>query len=225
LFAYLVFFSFAYVRLSAGTGALILIVAVQLTMFSVALREGDKFSLLSWVGLGTATLGLIYLVLPGVSAPDLLAATLMAVSGAAWGLFTLFARGANHPVEANASNLLCCVVPAALVNLMWFSDFNATLRGATLAVASGAIATGLGYIAWYLAVSCLRGTHAATVQLSMPILVALGGVVFLAEPLSLRLLIASAAMLGGIAIVLAQRDSTAHYVSDHLQRKGLRRTC
>lgn len=128
-------------------------------------------------------------------------------------------------MEANASNLLCCIVPAALVNLMWLSDFNATLRGVTLAVASGAIATGLGYIAWCLAVSRLRATHAATVQLSMPILVALGGVVFLAEPLSLRLLIASAVMLGGIALVLAQLDSTAHYVSDHLQRKGRRRTC
>ena len=102
LFAYLVFFSFAYTRLSAGTGALILIGGVQLTMFCIALREGEKFSLLSWTGLGLALLGVLYLVLPGVSAPDPLGAALMAMSGVAWGFFSLLARGVDHPVESNA---------------------------------------------------------------------------------------------------------------------------
>jgi drug/metabolite transporter (DMT)-like permease len=205
LFAYLVFFSFAYTRLSAGTGALILIGGVQLTMFCIALHEGERFSLPSWLGLGLALLGVLYLVLPGVSAPDPLGAGLMAMSGVAWGFFSLLARGVDHPVESNADNLLCCLLPAALVNLYCLGDFTGTSAGLGLAVASGAIATGFGYIVWYLALRDLSAAHAATVQLSMPAIAALGGVAFLAEPLSLRLLIASAAMLGGIAIVVTQR--------------------
>lgn len=206
LFAYLIFFSFAYTRLSAGTGALILIGGVQLTMFCIALHEGERFSLLSWAGLGLAVLGVLYLVLPGVSAPDPLGAGLMAISGAAWGFFSLLARGVDHPVEANADNLLWCLFPAALVNLYCLGDFNGTSMGLALAIASGAVATGFGYIVWYLALRDLSAAHAATVQLSMPAVTALGGVAFLAEPLSMRLLIASAAMLGGIAIVLTQRS-------------------
>ncbi|MEA2802395.1 MAG: hypothetical protein QOE49_2490 [Rhodospirillaceae bacterium] len=206
LFAYLIFFSFAYTRLSAGTGALILIGGVQLTMFCIALHEGERFPLLSWAGLGLAVLGVLYLVVPGVSAPDPLGAGLMAISGAAWGFFSLLARGVDHPVEANADNLLWCLFPAALVNLYCLGDFNGTSMGFALAIASGAVATGFGYIVWYLALRDLSAAHAATVQLSMPAVTALGGVAFLAEPLSMRLLIASAAMLGGIAIVLTQRS-------------------
>ena len=109
-------------------------------------------------------------------------------------------------MEANADNLLWCLLPAALVNLYCLGDFDGTPTGFGLAIASGAVATGFGYIVWYLAVRDLSAAHAATVQLSMPAVTALGGVAFLAEPLSLRLLIASAAMLGGIAIVLSQRS-------------------
>jgi len=206
LFAYLVFFSFAYTRLSTGTGALILIAAVQLTMFCIAWREGERFPLTSRVGLGLAFLGLLYLLLPGVSAPDPLGAALMAVSGAAWGLFSLLARGADHPVETNAINLLWCVFPVALMNLYYLGDFSGTSMGFGLAIASGTIATGFGYIVWYLALRDLSALHAATVQLSMPAIAALGGVAFLAEPLSMRLVIASAAMLGGIAIVMVRRS-------------------
>jgi drug/metabolite transporter (DMT)-like permease len=207
LFAYLVFFSFAYMRLSAGTGALILIGGVQLTMFSIALWEGERFSPMSWAGLGAAIAGLVYLVLPGVTAPDPLGAALMALSGAAWGFFTLSARGAGDPVEVNASNLLCCIPPALLINLFWLTDFDSTAAGLALGVASGAVATGFGYIVWYLAVRELPATLAATVQLSMPAVVALGGVVILSEPLTLRLVVASTIMLGGIALVLVQRTN------------------
>jgi drug/metabolite transporter (DMT)-like permease len=205
VFVYLVFFSFAYTRLGAATGALVLIAGVQLTMFCIAWLQGERFPLLSWLGFAVAIVGVLYLLLPGATAPDPLGAVLMAVSGAAWGFFTVFARGAHSPEETNASNLLWCLPPAALMNLFWLGDFHATPKGLALALASGAIATGGGYILWYLALRHLLSAQAAAVQLSMPAVVALGGVVFLAEPLTLRLLIASAAMLGGIAVVLMQR--------------------
>jgi drug/metabolite transporter (DMT)-like permease len=207
VFVYLVFFSFAYTRLGAATGALILIAAVQLTMMSIALARGERFSRRASVGFAVAVAGVLYLLLPGAAAPDPLGALLMAVSGVAWGAFTLLARGSDDPEETNAINLASCLAPALLVNLAWGSAAHATLVGVALAVASGALATGLGYIVWYLALRNLSATQAATVQLSMPAVVALGGVVFLAESVSLRLLLASAAMLGGIAVVLLQRPA------------------
>jgi drug/metabolite transporter (DMT)-like permease len=205
VFVYLIFFSFAYTRMSAGTGALILIAAVQLSMFCIASLQGERFPLLSWLGFAVAAGGVLYLLLPSATAPDPLGAGLMAISGAAWGIFTILARGTNHPEETNAANMLGCVLPALLLNLFWLSDFHGTSLGLGLAAASGAIATGFGYVLWYLALRYLSAVQAATVQLSMPAVVALGGVMFLAEPLSIRLLIASAAMLGGIAVVLIQR--------------------
>jgi drug/metabolite transporter (DMT)-like permease len=205
VFIYLVFFSFAYTRLGAGTGALILIGGVQFTMFGIALIQGERFSLWSWFGFAVAIAGILYLLLPGATAPDPLGAALMVISGAAWGFFTILAKGADDPEETNASNMLCCLLPAVVVNLFWLGAFHATWLGVGLSVVSGAVATGLGYIVWYLALRHLSSMQAATVQLSMPAVVALGGVVLLAEPLTVRLLIASAAMLGGIAIVLVRR--------------------
>jgi len=206
LFAYLIFFSFAYLRLDAGSGALILIGAVQFSMFTIAFCEGERFAHAQWAGLGIALSGFIYLVLPGVSAPDPLAAALMAASGMAWGCFSLLARGVDDPVEVNASNLLCCVPASVAVSLIDVREFEVTTTGLMLAAASGAIATGLGYIVWYLALRSLPAARAATVQLSMPALVALGGAVFLSEPFTVRLLVASASMLSGIALVLGQRE-------------------
>jgi drug/metabolite transporter (DMT)-like permease len=205
LFVYLVFFSFAYLRLEAGSGALILIGAVQSTMFIVAFHEGERFTPAQWAGLGLALSGFVYLVLPGVSAPDPLGAVLMMLSGVGWGCFSLLARGAHDPVAANAGNFLWCLLPALLVSLFDAHDFAAAPMGLLFAVLSGAVATGFGYVVWYLALRGLPAAQAATVQLSMPALVALGGTMFLAEPLTVRLLAASAAMLGGIALVLGQR--------------------
>jgi drug/metabolite transporter (DMT)-like permease len=209
LFGYLVFFSFAYTRLDAGSGALILIGAVEFTMFTAAFREGERFAVSQWVGLAIAVIGFVYLVLPGANAPDALGAILMTMSGVSWGFFSLLARGAHDPVEANAGNFLCCLVPALIVNLSGINQIEATGTGLALAAASGAIATGLGYLAWYLALRDLPAAHAATVQLSMPALVALGGIVFLSEPLTVRLLAASVAMLGGVALVLRHRTERA----------------
>jgi drug/metabolite transporter (DMT)-like permease len=207
VFVYLVFFSFAYTRLGAATGALVLIAAVQLTMLCIAVFQGERFAVLSWIGFAVAVAGVLWLLVPGATAPDPLGAALMAVSGAAWGFFTVFARGADHPEETNAGNMLWCLPPALLMNLLWLDGTHWTVTGLVLATASGAVATGFGYIVWYLALRHLLVTQATIVQLSMPAVVALAGVVFLAEPLTARLLFASAAMLGGIGLALFQQPA------------------
>lgn len=205
LFSYMICFSIAYLSLGAGTGALILFGAVQLTMFIVALRAGEPFSLLSWVGLTLAIGGLVYLVSPGVTAPDPAGALLMAIAGIAWGFYSLFGRTARDPMESTAYNFIYSVPLVAITSLLFIDDFHITSSGAALAVASGAVASGLGYFIWYAALRGLSAIRAATVQLSVPIIAAFGGVLLLAEDLTMRLLLASAATLGGVAIVLSQK--------------------
>lgn len=205
LFTYMIFFSFAYLSLSAGTGALILFGAVQLTMFIYALRDGEHFSVVSWAGLTLAVLGLIYLVLPGVTAPDPLSAVLMAIAGIAWGFYSLLGRETADPLGATARNFVYSVPLVLIVSLLFLPDFSSSFDGLALAVASGAIASGCGYVIWYAALPGMTATRAATVQLSVPAIAAFGGVVLLSEQITLRLLLASAATLGGVAIVLAQR--------------------
>ena len=209
LFVYMAFFSFAYLSLSAGTGALILFGAVQLTMFIFALRDGEHFPFLSWAGLTVAILGLIYLVSPGVTAPDPLGAVLMAIAGIAWGFYSLLGRGSTDPLEATARNFVYSVPLVLIVSLFFLRDFSISSNGLALAAASGAIASGCGYVIWYAALPGLTATRAATVQLSVPAIAAFGGVVMLSEEITLRLLLASAATLGGVAIVLAQRAAKA----------------
>jgi len=205
LFTYMVFFSFAYLSLSTGTGALLLFGAVQLTMFSVALKSGEPFPARSWAGLLLAAIGLVYLVLPGVTAPDPLGAALMVVAGVAWGFYSLLGRKVIDPVEATAYNFMLCVPLVVVVNVLFRSDWVVTPGGAALAMASGALASGLGYVTWYAALRGLAANRAATVQLSVPVIAAIGGVLLLSEPVTLRLLLASAATLGGISIVLSRR--------------------
>jgi drug/metabolite transporter (DMT)-like permease len=137
-------------------------------------------------------------------APGPFGAVLMAASGAAWGCFSLLARGAADPVETNAANLMGCLLPATVLCLLTAHDFEATGAGMLIAIASGGVATGLGYIVWYLTLRGLPATYAATVQLSMPALVALGGVVALTEPVTVRVLVASSMMLGGIGLVITR---------------------
>jgi len=209
LFAYMICFSIAYVSLGAGTGALILFGAVQLTMFIVALRAGEPFSKLSWLGLTLAISGLVYLVSPGVTAPDPTGAMLMAVAGIAWGLYSLLGRTAADPMESTAYNFIYSVPLAMIASLLFIGDFHLTLTGAALAAASGAVASGLGYFIWYAAIRGLTTIRAATVQLSVPIIAAFGGALLLYEDLTLRLLLASIATLGGVAIVLSQKSVPA----------------
>ncbi len=206
LFTYMVFFSFAYLSLSAGTGALLLFGSVQLTMFVVALREGERFPLLSWGGFALALLGLIFLVLPGVTAPNPLGAILMTVAGIAWGAYSLMGRNVADPLEATAKNFMYSVPLVLMVSLFFLPEFSSSYGGLALAIASGAITSGCGYVIWYAALPGLTATRAATVQLSVPVIAAFGGILLLSELITLRLLLASAATLGGVAIVLAQRS-------------------
>lgn len=206
LFLYAASFSFAYITLSAGTGALILFGVVQLTMFFSGLRSGEAFSGISWIGLVVALGGLVYLVMPGVTAPEPFGALLMAVAGIGWGVYSLRGRGVADPLRSTARNFLLAVPLGLLLSIAFLGDFHINGRGLALAITSGAIASGLGYVIWYSALRGLKATSAATVQLSVPVIAAFGGVLLLSEAVTLRLLVASIAILGGIAIVLTQRD-------------------
>ena len=209
LWLYMAGFSFAYLTLSAGTGALILFGAVQVTMFTAGLRSGERFTAAAWAGLALAVAGLLYLVSPGLAAPPPLGAALMAIAGFAWGIYSLRGRGAGDPVAATAGNFLRAAPLALLLSAAYAGAFQATFSGVALAVASGALTSGLGYVVWYAALPGLSALRAASVQLSVPPLAALGGALLLAEAVSLRLLLASAAILGGIALVLFSRSLAA----------------
>ena len=206
LYLYMVFFAFAYLSLSAGTGALILFGAVQLTMFTVALRAGEHFSAVSWAGLVIAIAGLVYLVSPGLTAPDPLGTALMTVAGISWGAYSLVGRSTADPIEATAHNFLFAVPLVVATSLAFAGDFQVTAGGAGYAVASGAVASAIGYVIWYAALRGLSGTGAATVQLSVPVIAAIGGVILLSEAVTPRLVVASVATLGGVALVLTQRN-------------------
>ena len=208
LFAYLIGFSFAYRSISAGTGALILFGAAQLTMIGAALRAGEAFPPRARLGFALAVAGLVVLVAPGVTAPDPLGAVLMGVAGLAWGVYSLLGRKAGAPLEATANNFIYLVPLVALLCVVSPSPLQLSWRGVALATASGAIASGLGYVVWYQAVQRLSALHAATVQLSVPVIAAIGGVMLLAEHITLRLVAASVATLGGIATVLAARAAS-----------------
>jgi drug/metabolite transporter (DMT)-like permease len=209
LFCYAAAFSFAYRSLSAGTGALILFGAVQLTMLAAGLRRGEHFARLSWAGLLLAVAGLIYLVSPGLTAPAPVGAALMAIAGIAWGVYSLRGRSIANPLLATSGNFVRALPFALVASALFIARTHASSAGIALAVASGAIASGVGYVIWYAALRGLTATRAATVQLSVPVIAAFGGVAFLSEPITLRLLIASVAILGGVALVLTQRSARA----------------
>jgi drug/metabolite transporter (DMT)-like permease len=171
------------------------------------LRGGERFSPVSWVGFVLAIVGLIYLVSPGVTAPDPLGAIFMGIAGVAWGFYSLMGRSAADAIGATARNFVFAVPPALAVGLVFFDDLTATPLGALYAVLSGAIASGCGYAIWYAALPKLSAVTAATVQLTVPVIAAFGGAMVLSEHVTLRLLLASAATLGGVAIVLARRRS------------------
>ncbi|WP_025899302.1 DMT family transporter [Sneathiella glossodoripedis] len=205
LFVYMAFFSFAYISLGAGAGALLLFGAVQITMFAAAIKAREHFSALSWAGLFAAIGGLVYLVSPGVSSPDALGATLMVIAGIAWGLYSLQGKGNTNPLQATAQNFLIGIPLVLVTSLLFSSELDFTTSGIYLALASGALASGCGYVIWYAVLPHLTSGRAATVQLTVPAIAALGGAVFLSEPFTMRLIIASIVTLGGVAIVLSQR--------------------
>ena len=205
LFLYAVLFSFAFVHLKAGTGALILFGAVQATMIITAIYRGERPLLLEYLGLAAALTGLIYLVLPGLQAPSLRGAALMAVAGTAWGVYTLRGRGAVAPAAVTADNFMRSMPFALIAGLLLFKHVQISAQGLLLAVLSGGLTSAMGYVIWYAALPNLSTTRAALVQLVVPVLAAGGGVLVLSEPLSARLVLSAAMILGGIAVAITSR--------------------
>ncbi|KAB2313926.1 DMT family transporter [Betaproteobacteria bacterium SCN2] len=209
LFAYAAPFSFAYVSLSAGAGALLLFGAVQATMILWGWWRGERLNARQLAGLALALGGLAYLMLPGISAPPLGGALLMIAAGIAWGAYSLRGRGAAKPLAATAGNFLRTVPLGIALAIVAWPWLRFDIAGIAYAIASGALASGIGYAIWYAALPGLRAASAATVQLSVPVIVALGGVLLLGEPVTLRLALASVAILGGIALVIAGRHQSS----------------
>jgi len=206
LFAYACGFSFAYISLPVGTGALLLFGAVQATMIGYGFWAGERLRGLQLAGLVIAFAGLVGLMLPGVAAPSLQGSALMLGAGVAWGIYSLRGRNAGEPTRTTAGNFLRAVsfaVTLSIVTLRWASLDG---LGVCYAIASGALTSGLGYAIWYTALQGLKATQAATVQLSVPLIAAVGGIAFLGEHVTLRLLIAAVAILGGIALVIFNRQ-------------------
>jgi drug/metabolite transporter (DMT)-like permease len=202
LLVYAAAFSFAYRWLSAATGSLLLFGAVQVTMIGEGLRRGERFNARQVLGLAVALAGLLGLLLPGLDAPSPAGAGLMFAAGVAWGVYSLRGKRAGDPTRVTAGNFLHAAPLAILLNVLVYRSAAFDGVGAGYAVASGAITSGIGYALWYAVLPRLKSTTAATVQLCVPVLTAFGGVALLGEPITLRLLLASVATLGGIALVL-----------------------
>ena len=205
LFLYAVAFSLAYISLSAGTGALILFGSVQATMLVAALRSGERPHVLEWAGLLFALAGLVYLVFPGLTAPKPVRSALMAIAGISWGFYSLRGRGTRDPLIDTTNNFVRALPFVFVVNLIMLREFHVTAKGFVFAVLSGAVASGVGYVVWYTALKGLTATRAATVQLIVPVLTALGGVILLSEDISLRLLLSALMILGGVGLALSGR--------------------
>lgn len=205
LFTYAAAFSFAYVGLSAATGALLLFGAVQATMIGVGFWRGERFGRWQTAGLAAALAGLVALLLPGLSAPPLDRAAAMIAAGMAWGVYSLRAKGRGDPTAVTAGNFLRASPMALVLCIGMLPWASIDAPGVGYAVASGALASGVGYAVWYTALHGLKATTAATVQLSVPAIATIGGVMLLGEPVTLHLLLASAAVLGGIALVILAR--------------------
>ena len=205
LVAYLLPFTLAYLTLDAGTGALLLFGAVQLTMLAVGLYGGERCTALGWCGIAAAVGGFVYLLAPGHGAPPLGGAAAMALAGIAWGVYSLRGRGSLDPLASTARNFLLAVPWVLAVNVAAAGRVHVSAAGVALALGSGAVASALGYVAWYAALRRLSALAAGTVQLSVPAIAAFGGIALLGEGASVRLLVSSAAILGGIALVARQR--------------------
>ncbi|OQM76531.1 DMT family transporter [Manganibacter manganicus] len=206
LLLYAITFSVAYGMVSAGPGALILFASVQISMVAWAVAKGDRPALFEWLGMFIAIAALTYLVFPGLTAPPLSGAALMAIAGASWGTYSLIGRGSRSPLADTAGNFIRCAPIGAVAVLAGVIRSHPTSGGVAYALFSGAIASGLGYIIWYDVLPKLSRTTAAVVQLTVPGIAALGGVVLIGEPLTGRLLIAMAGIVGGVSVTLFATD-------------------
>ena len=207
LFFYAAAFSYAYNFLDTATGALILFGAVQLTIITLSLLRGDKLTSMESVGIGLAFGGFIYLVLPGVNAPSLTGLVLMTGSGVAWGMYTLAGQGSKNPLADTAGNFLKTLPFCVLLLFGLLFTFQISITGILLAVTSGAITSAIGYAMWYAVVPKLSSTLSAVLQLLVPVIAAIGGLVFAQENISIRLVTASLLILGGILLVIIRKKS------------------
>lgn len=208
LFLYVVGFSFAYLSLSTGVGALILFGAVQATMLLSAIKSGERPYFIEWLGLLLALTGLVYLVLPGLAAPSLSGSAFMAIAGIAWGIYSLRGRHVTSPLSATMGNFIRAVPLVIIVFIvaMVFKTTHISVTGALPAIISGALASGVGYAVWYAALRGLSAARAATLQLAVPVLAAMGGILFLSEVISSRLVIAAFMILGGVSLAVLGRE-------------------
>lgn len=202
---YAILFSFAYLNLTAGTGALILFAAVQATMMGAGLIAGERLRIPGWIGFAVALAGFVWLVAPGLQSPPLLAAGLMAIAGAAWGVYSLRGRAISDPIAETAGNFMRALPFGVIVWLVSFKSLHTSPHGISLAIVSGAAASGIGYVVWYAALRGLRATQAGVVQLLVPVLTAIGGVALLGEDTTLRFVLSSLMVLGGVLLALLER--------------------
>ena len=210
LFLYAVTFSYAYILLDTGTGALILFGSVQITMILLSLISGTRLQRMEWAGILVAFSGFIYLVLPGVSAPSLSGFLLMTTAGIAWGLYTLKGRRSTNPLMDTTFNFARTIPFVIILLLLTFQNAEISLEGVVLASLSGGLASGVGYTIWYSALKGLSSIQAAVVQLSVPIIAALGGVMIMSESITFRLLLSTSLILGGIILVIFSRYQPQH---------------
>lgn len=215
LFLYAVTFSYAYITLDTGTGALVLFGSVQITMMVISYISGDRFHAIEWFGLIFAFSGFVYLTAPNVSTPSVVGFILMLVSGVSWGAYTIAGKGSKNPLSDTAYNFIR-TLPFAIVLIVVAMVLGAnkfSVKGVLLAVLSGGVASGIGYAFWYLALSGLSAMKAAILQLLVPVLAAMGGVMFVDELVTPRLVYSSLMILGGIFVVIVGKYSLTHFQS------------
>lgn len=216
LFLYAITFSYAYISLDTGTGALILFGSVQITMILLSIIYGTRLHFTEWVGICIAFTGFIYLILPGVTTPSMTGFLLMTVAGIAWGLYTLKGRGSTSPLMDTAYNFFRTIPVVLILAIATINGTNYSSEGIFLALLSGGITSGIGYTIWYIALGGLSATQAAVLQLLVPVIAALGGVVFVSEEITSRLTISATMVLGGILMVVLGRY---YFVQLQLNRK------
>lgn len=202
LFGYAITFSYAYITLDTATGALILFASVQISMILLSVIAGSRLHLSEWIGLLMAFAGFVYLILPGLSTPSLEGFILMVVSGIAWGVYTLKGKGSKNPLGDTAWNFIRTLPLLIILFVFSYTSLDVSPEGVMYAVLSGALASGVGYSIWYAALKGLSSTQAAVLQLLVPIIAAFGGVIFVAEPVTARLMISATIILGGILLVV-----------------------
>lgn len=222
LFGYALSFSLAYVQLDAGVGALILFASVQITMMGVSIIQGNKVTPPELAGFVISFAGLVYLLSPGLSAPPALGTSLMIVAGVSWGMYSLLGKNQSRPILSTARNFLFCLPGVLVLGLIMavdaarYGNLRMNTDGIMLALISGAVASGMGYILWYLSVRRITTTVASISQLVVPIIAAAGGILFLNENLNLRLVIASIMIISGISLTILSKksDGTAAQLSE-----------